>query len=124
MWLLWSIACSFCLPANIGGSMLWSLEVAGKEWIEGGAEEDLSTTKLWEGEPEDKGELEEIVKWEPVGWFEATLNDAQEGEADPVCQPLRIIGLSNCEESLKRVEGGDDKTSKVDQKLASQVEED
>jgi len=78
MWLLWSIASGICLCANVGGSTVWSLEVAGEEWIEGGSEEDLSTAKLWEREPEDEGELEEVVEWDPVGWFEAALKDAQE----------------------------------------------
>lgn len=74
MWLLSSIG----LSTEAGGSRVLSLEVAGKEWVESVAEEDLGTAELWEGEPEDEGELEEVVEWEPVGEVETGFKDAKE----------------------------------------------
>jgi hypothetical protein len=83
----------------------------------------LSTTKLRKSQPQDKGKLEEIVEWEPVCRIQCTLKYTQKGKAHPICQPLCVVYLCNGEESLKRVESGDDKTSEVDEKLTSQVEE-
>jgi len=120
VWLLGGIS----LSTKVGRSAPWALEVASKEWVEGVAEEDLGTAELWEGEPEDEGELEEVVEWEPVGGVEAGFNDAEEGEGNPVGQPLGVIGLLGGEKSLKRVVGRDKKASEVDEKLTSQVKED
>jgi hypothetical protein len=39
-------------------------------------------------------------------------------------QPLGVVGLGGGEEGVKRVEGRDDESSNIDEKLASDVEED
>lgn len=89
MWLLSSIG----LSTEAGGSSVLALEVAGEEWVKSVAEEDLGTAELWKGEPEDEGELEEVVEWEPVGEVKTGFKDTEEGEANPVGQPLGVIGL-------------------------------
>lgn len=77
VWLLWgAVSSGIDLGANTGRAV-WSPKVAGKEWVEGVVEEDLSTAELWEGEPDDEGELEEVVEWEPVGEVESGLKDAR-----------------------------------------------
>jgi len=100
------------------------LEVTGEKWIEGVAEEDLSTAELWEGEPEDTSELEEVVEWKPVGGVQGGFKNTEEREANPVGQPLGVIGLLGCEESLERVVGRNDETREIDKELTSQVKED
>jgi hypothetical protein len=40
----------------------------------------------WEGEPENKDELEGKVEWEPVNGIDSTLEDGQEGEDNPVLE--------------------------------------
>jgi hypothetical protein len=119
------ISSSIGLGTNVG-RWTWtsSWEVAGEEWVESVAEEDLSTAELWEGEPQDENELEEIVEWKPVGGVQSCFKDTEEGEANPVGQPLGVVGLLGCEESLKRVVGGDNETSEIDKELTSQVKED
>jgi len=98
VWLLWGTKVgSISLRAKVGGSTVWSREVAGEEWVESVAEEDLGTAELWEGEPEDEGKLEEIVEWEPIGGVESSLKNAQERENNPVSQPLGVVCLSSRE---------------------------
>jgi len=81
MWLLSSL---ISLSPDIGRGTVGSLEVSSEKWVETVSEEDLSTTELWESEPQNKDKLEHVVHWEPVGWLECTLKDTQEGEDDPV----------------------------------------
>lgn len=59
------LSSSINLSTDASGSTVLTLEVAGKEWVEGFAEEDLGTIELWENEPEDEGKLKEVVQSEP-----------------------------------------------------------
>jgi len=98
MWLLWGTETTsslVSLGSDVGRGSVWSLEVASKEGIDGSPEEDLGTAELWESEPQDKGELEEVIEWEPIGKVESTLKDAQEGKGHPVRQPLCVISFSD-----------------------------
>jgi len=76
---------------EIGGSAT-RVEVLGKDWLEERSEDNLSTSSLGKSHPEDENKLEGIVEWEPVDGVDSAFEDAQEGENDPVCQPLGIIG--------------------------------
>ena len=63
------------------------------------------------------------LRTEPVDGVDGALENGQEGVGDPVGQPVGVIGLVLGEESLERVVAGDDEASKVDEELASNVEE-
>lgn len=53
------------------------------------------------------------------------MNHARkESERDPICQPLCVIRLANAEERFERIVSGNDETCNVDEKLATDVEED
>jgi len=98
VWLLWGAKVGgISLRSKVGGSAVWSREIAGKEWVESVAEEDLGTAELWESEAADEGKLEEVVEWEPIGGVEGSLKNAQERENNPVGQPLGVVCLSSRE---------------------------
>ena len=51
------------------------------------------------------------------------IHAREECKRDPIRQPLRVIGLADAEERFERVVAWDDEASDVDEKLASNVEE-
>jgi len=112
------------LVAEVGGCGTTTGEKAGEEGLNEGVEDDLCTTSLGEGHPENKDELESVVEWEPVDSVDCTLKDGQEGICDPVGEPLSIISSAGAEQSLKRVVSRKNETRSVNEKLASNVEED
>ena len=89
------------LGAKVGSRCTSSGEVASKDWLDEGAEDNLGTAAVaisdwivddgiinspgsWEGQPEDKNELEGVVEWEPINGADRTLENCQEGEDNPV----------------------------------------
>ena len=94
----------------------------------------------WECKPEDEDELECVVEGEPVHGGDQALKYSQERKHNPVLQklsvsilhrgqrayrkPLCVISLAGAEQCLEGVVTGDHESSKVDEKLASDVEED
>lgn len=100
-----------------------ALEETTEDGLEEGVENELGTVGLGKRHPEDQDELEDVVEGEPVSGADGTLNDGQESVDNPVRQPLSVIGGTGSEESLKRVVTGNQETGKVDEELASDVEE-
>lgn len=86
--------------------------------------DDVSATEDGERQPEEEDELEDVVEGEPVDDLDQALNDSEESKNNPVRQPLGIILLVVSEECLERVVTGDNKTGKVGQELAAEVEDD
>jgi len=84
----------------------------------------LGATSLRKSKPEDDNELECVVKWEPVNCVHSRFKNSKESEDDPVCEPLSVIGLADAEESIKGIITRNHKSSKVGQKLSTNVEED
>lgn len=115
---------SVSFGSEVGGCGPWAREVFREERVQSVTEEHLSTAKLRKREPHHKGELEQIVEWEPVGGLQGALHNSQERKADPVGEPLRIISFADGEEGLQRIVGRDTKASEVGEELASKVEED
>jgi len=62
-----------CLGAEVGCNGA-TLEVSGKDWLEKGIEDNLGTASLREGHPQDEEQLEDIVKWKPIGGADCALN--------------------------------------------------
>jgi len=89
-------------------------EVAGEDWLEEGAEDDLGTAGLGKSHPENEDELEGVVEWEPVDSADSALENSQEGIDNPVSQPLSVIARLCGEQGLERVIGGDGKADGVD----------
>lgn len=98
--------------------------MTGKHRLEQRSEDDLCATELRKREPHDENELEGVKEREPVHRVHSALEDGQEGEDDPVGQPLSVIHLTGAEEGAERVVGGDNETGGVDEELSSDVEED
>jgi len=111
------------LTTKVGGSRAGLGEEAGEDWLDEGAEDDLSSTSHWEGHPEDEHELENVVEWEPVDGVDNALNHCEESIDNPVGQPLCVINLACTEQCLKGVIARNDESRKVDQELAANVEE-
>jgi len=86
-------------------------------------EDNLSSVKLGKTHPKDKNELEDVIEWEPIGSIDSTLNNGQEGINHPVRQPLNIICGASSEEGMEGVISRDKKAGKIDEELASNVEE-
>lgn len=86
-------------------------------------EDNLSTVGLRKRHPQNEDELEDVVEGEPVGGVDGTLNDCQQGINNPVRQPLSIICLARGEQGIERVVARNQETGKVDEELASNVEE-
>jgi len=84
----------------------------------------LGTTCDWERKPENKDELECVVKGEPVHRADGTLEDGQERKDHPIREPLCIIGLARAEQSLQRIITRDHEAGEVHEQLAADVEED
>jgi hypothetical protein len=99
-------------------------EETGEQWLDEGVEDDLGAAELRKGHPENKGELEDVVEREPVGGIDSALNDSQESVHNPVSQPLSIISCTRSKQGMKRVITRDQETGKINQELASDVEED
>jgi len=111
------------LGVETGGGRA-AVEVAGEDWLEEGAEDNLGAASLGKGHPENEDELEGEVEWEPVDSVDSALKDGQEGIDDPVRQPLSVIARFCGEQSLERVVGGDRKADGVDEEVGGDVEED
>jgi len=88
------------------------------------SEDDLSAVGDGKCHPQNQDEFEDIVEWEPVDGINDALKDREEGIDNPVCQPLSIIHLATAEQRFERVVSRENETSEVDEKLASDVEED
>jgi len=88
------------------------------------SEDNLGTTECWESEPQSKDKLEGVVEWEPVDGIDGALKQSQEGENNPVSQPLCIIGLGCAEQSFEGVIARDSESSEIGQELSCNVEED
>jgi len=96
IWILSSLHClqglvvgRVNLGAEVGSGSTGSREVSCENWLDEGAENDLSAAKTllvcrldsndqnllgeWKSEPEDKDELEGIVEWEPIDCVDGTL---------------------------------------------------
>jgi len=99
-------------------------EVAGEDWLEEGAEDDLSTTGLGKGHPENEDELESVVEREPVNGVHSALENCQEGVDNPISQPLGIIARLRSEQSLEGVVGWDGEADGLDEEVGGDVEED
>jgi len=84
----------------------------------------LSTTGLGECEPQNKSELECVVKWEPVNSADSTLKYGQECENDPICKPLSIIGFANTKQGFQGVISWNNEASNVGKKLSTDIEKD
>lgn len=112
------------LGAEVGGSGARLGEVAGEDWLDEGAEDDLSAGGLGKRHPEDEDELEGVVEGEPVDGADCALKDGQKGVDDPVRQPLSVIDLAGAEQGIERVVAGNDEAGNVDEELAGNVEED
>ena len=85
-------------------------EEAGEEWLNDGSEDDLGTTGLGKGHPQDEDEFEHIVescrrlaigcigvfmpRTEPVDSIDQALNDVQECIDNPIL--LAASTLSVC----------------------------
>lgn len=96
----------------------------------------------WEGEPEDKNELEGVVEWEPVNSVDRALEYGQKREDNPILtqhqfnprphkltcrayrEPLRIVSLAGSEQRLQRVISWNCETSDICEQLPADVEED
>jgi len=111
------------LGAEVGRGGASLGEVAREDWLDEGAEDDLGSSSLREGHPEDEDELEGVVEWEPVDGADSAFKDCQEGINDPVSEPLSIVDLASTEKCIERVVAGDDEASNVDKELASDVKE-
>jgi len=112
------------LASKIGGGTAGLAEEAGEDRLNERSKDDLGSVGDWESHPEDQDELEHIVEGEPVDSIDHALDDCEEGIDNPVCQPLSIIHLACAEQCVQRIVSGDDEAGKVDQELASDVEED
>lgn len=93
------------LGAEIGSSGPRLREVAGEDGLDERAEDDLGTTAscqhmhhsfgdvylrgLGKSHPQNEDELEGVVEGEPVNRADSALEHCEEGENDPVCQPLK-----------------------------------
>jgi hypothetical protein len=99
-------------------------EEAAQHRLEERVEDNLSAVGLGERHPQNEDELEDVVEGEPVGGIDGTLNNSEEGVNNPVRQPLSIICLARGEHGIERVVARNQETGKVDEELASDVEED
>jgi hypothetical protein len=50
------------LASEIGGGTFGTGEEAGEQWLEEGAEDDLSAVRHGEGHPKDQDELEDVIE--------------------------------------------------------------
>jgi len=112
------------LGTEVGSSGTRSRKVAGEDWLDERAEDNLSTAGNWESEPENEDKLECVIEWEPVNSADQALKDCQESEDNPVCEPLGIIALSDTKQGLKRIVSRDNEASDVGKKLTPDIEED
>lgn len=107
-----------CSGAASGG------EESGEDWLDNRSEDNLGSVGHRQCHPEDKDELEDVVKWEPVDGVDQALKDVQEGVYDPVRQPLRVVYFIRAEQSIQGIVSGNNEASEVDQKLSTNIEED
>jgi len=113
------------LGAQTAGSRAsTTLEVTAESRGKERAEDDVGATEGGQREPQEEDKLESEVKGEPVNDADKALNHGEEGEDDPVGQPLRVVGLGRGEEGTERIVGGNGETSEVGQELATEVEDD
>jgi len=117
------LGCLVSRGAEVGGGRAALGEEAGENWLDEGAEDNLSTTGRGETHPENENEFEGVVEGEPIDGVDGTLEDAQERIDDPVGQPLRVIGLTCAEKGVEGVVAWEEESGKIDQELSSDVEE-
>lgn len=118
------LASGLGLGLQVGrGRATVATEKASEQWMDEGVEDDLSAVELGQRHPQNKDELEDIVKWEPVGGIESTFNNGEESIYHPVSQPLSIIRCSRSKQRMKRVIPGNQESRKVNKELAGNVEE-
>lgn len=101
-----------------------SSEVLGEHGGHEGVEDDLSAAEHGQGEPQEEHKLEDEVEGEPVDNVDEALDDSEEGEHDPVGQPLGVIIGVVREERIDGIVAGDDETGEVGEKLSAKVEDD
>jgi len=120
---LLSLVKGVSLGAETGRSAR-ALEVSAEGRSKERSENDLSAAESGQSEPQQEDELEDKVEGEPVNNAEEALDDGEEGENNPVRQPLGVIFFGLGEEGGERVVAGNDKSSKVCEELATNVEDD
>jgi len=112
------------LGAEVRGGRAGLGKITGEDGLEEGAEDDLGTTSLGKGHPEDEDKLEGVVEGEPVNSVDRALKNSQKGISNPVRQPLRVIDLGCTEQGIQGIVGWEDEASSIDEELPSNVEED
>ncbi|KAL7354177.1 hypothetical protein ACKS0A_05223 [Histoplasma ohiense] len=78
---------------------------------------------LGKSHPQNKNKFEKIVEWKPIGSTDSALDNSETGIDNPVRQPLSIICLCGCKQSLERVVSRNKKACEVDQESSTNVEE-
>ena len=87
--------------------------------------QEFGTPGLGQKGPQEKGELEGVVKGNPVQQkVGKDLNDRKEGKNDPIDQPLCVVSLDLCFDGLKGLEGGVDKSNNAAKGTCSDTEKD
>jgi len=99
-------------------------EVAGKDGLKEGSEDDLSAVGLRQSHPQNEDKLESVVKGEPVDGANGALEDVEEGVDDPVGKPLGIVDGVGGEEGVQGVVRRNGKADSIDEELGGNVEED
>lgn len=99
-------------------------EETGEQWLNEGVEDNLGAAELRERHPENKDELEDVVKGEPVRGVDGTLNDSQKSVHNPVSQPLSIISRTRGKQGMKRIVTRNQETGEINQEFTRNVEED
>jgi len=112
------------LGAQVGSGGARLSEIAGEHWLKEGPEDDLSTTGLGKGHPEDEDKLEGVIEGEPINCVHSALKHGEECIGNPVRQPLSVVNLGGAEQRVQGVIAGNDEAGNVDEKFASNVEED
>jgi len=122
--LLISLGEALGLGAEVSGGSTGALEMFAESGRKERSEDDLRTAEDRESEPEEEHKLEDKVEGEPVDNVNQALQDSEEGEHNPVGQPLSVVGRAGTEKRIERVVPRDDESSKVGEKLAAEIEDD
>jgi len=111
------------LASEVGSGGAGFVEESRKDWLDEGSEDDLSAIGHRKSHPEDEDKLKGVVERKPVDSIDQALENVEEGINDPICQPLSIIHLAGTEKSVEGIVTRNDEAGKVDEKLATDVEE-
>lgn len=119
---LFVFARSIGLGTEIGSGRAGLGEVPSEHGLQERSEDELGTAEGGKRQPEQEDKLKCVIEREPVDNTDDALNYSEEGENDPVSEPLGVISFARAKQGTQGVVAGNEEAGQVGQQLATEVE--